>query len=92
MVDSIIINAWVPLLFQYGVTHGDEGRKEQAFSLLDQLPPEDNSIVRLWTQAGIQAVNAAQTQALIQRYNAYCTAQRCLDCQLAFRLIKGKNR
>lgn len=92
VVDSIIINAWVPLLFQYGVTHGDEGRKEQAFSLLDQLPPEDNRIVRLWAQAGIQATNAAQTQALIQRYNAYCTAQRCLDCQLAYRLIKGKNR
>ena len=90
VIDTILINAWVPLLFQYGVQHGEEERKEQALALLQQLPPENNRIVRLWRQLGVTADNAAETQALIQRYNEYCAAKRCLDCPLAFKLIKGK--
>ncbi len=90
LVDTIIINAWIPLLFEYGVLHGEERCKEQAFALLQQLPPEKNHITRLWTEAGIVPKNAAESQAVIQRYNEYCCQKKCLDCQLAFRLIKTK--
>ena len=88
LVDSIIINAWVPLLFQYGVMHDDQNRKDQAFALLEQLPPEDNRIVRLWQRLDIVPNDAFQSQALIERYNEYCNRKRCLDCHLAFRLLK----
>lgn len=87
-VNSLLVNAWVPLLFEYGVQHDDQNRKDQAFGLLQQLPAESNRIVRLWAAAGIKAANAAQTQALIQRHTEYCSKKRCLDCQLAFRFIK----
>ena len=90
LVDTIIINAWIPLLFEYGVLHGEERYKEQAFALLQQLPPEKNHITRLWAEAGIVPKNAAESQAVIQRYNEYCSQKKCLDCQLAFRLIKTK--
>ena len=86
-VETILVNAWIPLLFEYGVMHGDEDKKEQAFELLRQLPPEDNRIVRLWENEGVAPENAADTQALIQRYNEYCSRKRCLECQIAFRLI-----
>jgi len=88
VVDVLIINAWVPLLFQYGLVHDDVTRKEQAFELLRQLPAENNNIVRRWRAAGIVPQHAADTQALIQCYDEYCRRKRCLDCQLAFRLIK----
>lgn len=87
-VDSILINAWAPLLFEYGAMHGDEQCRERAFKLLQQLPPEDNRIVKLWTGEDVVPQNAAESQALIQLYNEYCSRKRCLDCQLAFRLIK----
>lgn len=90
LIDTIIINAWIPLLFEYGVLHGDEQYKEQAFRLLLQLPPEKNNITRLWMQDGIVPHNAAESQAVIQRYTEYCSKKKCLDCQLAFRLIKTK--
>ena len=70
--------------------HGEERYKEQAFALLQQLPPEKNHITRLWAEAGIVPKNAAESQAVIQRYNEYCSQKKCLDCQLAFRLIKTK--
>lgn len=90
VVDAIIINAWVPLLFEYGAAHDDEKRKEQALMILQQLPAENNRIVRLWTSASKMPRNAADTQAFIQRYTEYCSRRRCLDCQIAFRLIKCK--
>lgn len=91
VIDSIIINAWIPLLFEYGKAHGDEACKERAFALLMQMPAENNSITKLWTSEGIAPKNAAESQAVIQRYTEYCSAKRCLDCQLAFRLLKTKN-
>lgn len=89
IVDTILINAWVPLLFRYGVTHGDQTCKDKAFSLLQKLPSESNRIVKLWESEGIKPHNAAESQSLIQRYNEYCSRKRCLECQLAYRLIKS---
>ncbi|MBP5548756.1 MAG: DUF2851 family protein [Bacteroidales bacterium] len=90
LVNNILINAWVPLLCYYGMAHDNQKYKDRAFSLLQQLPPESNRIVRLWKDENIRPSNAAESQALIQRYNEYCSRQGCLDCQFAFRLIKTK--
>lgn len=90
LINTIIINAWIPLLYEYGVAHGAEMYKERAFNLLQQLPPEDNRITRLWKSAGIKIGNAAESQSVIQRYTEYCSRKKCLDCQLAFRIMKTK--
>lgn len=90
LINTIIINAWIPLLYEYGVAHGTEMYKERAFNLLQQLPPEDNRITRLWKSAGIKIGNAAESQSVIQRYTEYCSRKKCLDCQLAFRIMKTK--
>ncbi len=90
-VNSLLINAWIPLLLEYGVMRDDQRYKERAFEILKQLPPEDNNIVRLWRLQGVKPRNAAESQALIQRYNEYCCQRKCLDCQLAFRIIKDKS-
>lgn len=89
--NTIIVNAWVPLLYKYGEAHGNGTHKDRAFNLLQQLPPEDNRITRLWTDAGIVIANAAESQSAIQRFTDYCSRKKCLDCQLAFRLLKTKN-
>ena len=69
--------------------HGDERCKELALKLLRQMPAEKNRIVQLWVDEGVCPTNAAESQALLQRYSGYCKDKRCLDCQLAFKLIKG---
>lgn len=89
--DILIINAWVPLLFEYGVQHGNQGCKERALALLRQLPPEYNKITRLWGP-GHRPANAAQSQALIQLYNEHCTKKDCLRCQLGYQLLGGNER
>lgn len=86
-VNVLIINAWVPLLFEYGNQHGMQQYKEQAVDILQQLPSEDNRIVRQWDSVGIKADNAAQSQAVIQLYNNYCNHHDCLHCQIGYKII-----
>lgn len=91
LVDNILINAWIPLLFKYGELHGDDRYKECALSFLHQLPPEKNNIVRLWIDEGVMPKNAAESQSVIQRYTEYCSRKKCLECQLAYRFIKKQS-
>lgn len=86
----LIINAWVPLLFVYGIQHGQQQYKDQAFSLLSQLPPEDNAIIRRWQSYGISPTNAAESQALLQLGNNYCRNRRCLECRIGYHILKHK--
>ena len=91
LVDNILINAWIPLLFKYGELHGDDRYKERALSFLHQLPPEKNNIVRLWIDEGVMPKNAAESQSVIQRFTEYCSRKKCLECQLAYRFIKKQS-
>ena len=43
-VQSIVINAVIPVLFQYGRTMFNEAISEKALSFLEQLPFEKNEI------------------------------------------------
>ena len=88
-VNILIINAWVPLLFEYGNQHGQQQYKDQAVSILQQLPAEKNRVIRQWQSAGISALTAAQSQALLQLYNEHCTRYDCLNCPIGYRLIRS---
>ena len=86
--DLLIINAWVPLLFIYGVDHGQQHYKDQALHLLTQLAAENNAVVRRWQEAGVSPSNAAESQALLQLTNNYCSQRRCLECRIGYQLLK----
>lgn len=88
-VHNIIINAWVPLLFYYGVAHSDEMLKERAIALMHQLPAEENAIVRKWQAVGVKVQDAATSQSVIQLYNEYCQERQCLRCQFGVQVIKN---
>lgn len=89
-LDLLIINTAAPLLFAYGRSHFDESRCEQAFELLESIPPESNYITRSWAKAGISAANAADSQALIHLRNAYCNPKDCLRCRFGSAYLRKK--
>lgn len=90
--DILVINSWAPLLFEYGVQHADQERKDQAMDILQQMKPEKNHIVTLWQKAGIASENAAHSQSLLQLYNEYCKNKHCLDCPIGYHIMVRKNR
>ena len=80
--DVLIINAVTSLLFCYGKLHKDESYCDTAMLFLEDTEAEDNTIIRHFTQCGIKAENAMQTQALLHLYNIYCKRKRCLECRI----------
>ena len=88
-INLLLINAVVPCLFAYGSFRNEEEYKEKAIQLLETLKPEQNNIMEGWDALGLQAQNAAQSQALIELKNVYCQKQACLQCAIGNKILKG---
>lgn len=88
---TLIINAAIPMLFAYGRRQGNEALCDRAFDILENLPPENNNIVRLWAECGLTARNAGDTQALIQLKKQYCDRRDCLHCRIGYEYMRRYN-
>jgi hypothetical protein len=86
----ILINTVAPLLYAYGSKHLDEQMMQRALDLLENLPPEENRILKLWSSCGLKVDNAADSQALIQLKLKYCNRKDCLRCRFGYEYLKFK--
>lgn len=82
-LDVLIINTVVPMLYCYGKHRLNADLCNKAEDYLHEINSEDNSIIRRWADRGVCTSSAAESQALIQLNNAYCTKHRCTECPLA---------
>lgn len=85
---NLLINTVFPLLYLYGREKGESLYQEKALDLMSQLPPEDNHVISRWNELGINAVSAADTQALLQLKQAYCDGKYCLRCAVGTKLLR----
>ncbi len=81
MIDLVMINTVVPLLFAYGRQHHDTSLTDRALALLESLRPERNAITRTWSDLGIVPQHAADSQALLHLRLRYCDRKDCLRCR-----------
>lgn len=79
-VDVILVNTVAPLLFSYSNAHGDTEMQEFAFTLLERLPAEKNSIISMWSEYGVEALSAYDSQALVELKRNFCERGNCLRC------------
>lgn len=86
-VDVLVINVVAPVLHAYGNAFGNDNMAGVAVELLESLAPENNSITRLFEQAGIGLRDAFGSQALVQLRRAYCEPRKCLYCRFGHRLM-----
>ncbi len=89
MIDNIIINTIVPVLFAYGNYHDNGKYKERALQWLEEVSPETNSITKGFRKLQIENKSAYDSQALIELKNEYCDKKRCLDCSIGNFLLKS---
>jgi len=87
VIDILIINVIVPMLFVYGRNRDHRLYCDRAVNLLEDLKPEANRITAEWKRIGIDAANASDSQALNQLLNEYCRKKRCLECRNGQKLI-----
>jgi hypothetical protein len=86
-IDLLIINAVVPILFTYAQQKEDELLMERAFTFLEALSAEHNSIVDGWKNLGVGVDNAYRSQALIELKRQYCDLHKCLRCSIGHALL-----
>lgn len=87
----LTINTAVPMLFAYGRHTSDESLCERAIDFLDRLKAENNRIIRMWRDCGLDVRSAGDSQALIQLKNEYCDRRDCLRCRIGFEYLRKKS-
>ncbi len=87
-VHLLVINTIAPFMFHYGKMRELEGPQKRALAILEELPPEINTILEGWQILGESARNAFQSQALIHLKTRYCDAKRCLECAIGAAILK----
>jgi hypothetical protein len=88
MIDNILINTVVPVLFAYGHYNGENKYKERALAWLEQIAAEKNNITKIFSSAGVALQSAFDSQALIQLKNNYCNHKHCLKCAVGNNILK----
>lgn len=90
-IDLLLINTVIPFIFSYGQLRKDDLLSEKALIFFQQLPPEDNQIIRNWEKLGVKAQNAMESQSLIQLKQQYCSSSKCLQCRIGDYLLRLVN-
>ncbi len=89
-ITNILINTVAPMQFLYAKEQGKHELSDKSIHLLQAIKPENNNIIRLWEKLGRKATDAAQTQAMLQLYNEYCSSKKCLQCSVGNYLLRHK--
>ncbi len=90
-IQTLIINAIVPLLFCYGIKTQNQQVKDKSISFLQALKVEKNKVINAWRDSGFKGENAADGQALLHLKKEYCDKYQCLRCSIGnemFRQVK----
>jgi hypothetical protein len=85
----LLINAIVPYLFIRSKLEGFDQLQEKALDILSILPPEKNNIVSKMKELGFAANNSFDSQALLEIYNEFCLAKKCLNCAIGMKIINS---
>lgn len=89
-LESMVINAVVPVLYAYGHYRSSKKLEEKALGFLCAIKGEDNRYTRIWRQMGMPVGNASESQAVVQLMTRYCLRKDCLRCQLGYQYIKRR--
>lgn len=88
-VDLLIINTIIPLKFLYQKANGETG-DTSFLTILKKIKPEKNNIISKFSELNIAAINALETQSLLELKTNYCAPKRCLECAIG-RVILNKS-
>jgi hypothetical protein len=89
-IQNILINTVAPISFVQAKESPLREPGEHALKLLEQLPPEDNNIIRKWVTVlpdHCKPAHAADTQGLLELKKYYCLTGKCLKCMIGHQIL-----
>lgn len=87
-IQNIIINTLSLFLFAYGKALNQHNFVTRSFNLLENLPSENNAIIKQYEEAGVVVKNAFNSQAILQLKKKYCNEKKCLTCGIGIKILK----
>jgi hypothetical protein len=90
MVNTLLINTVIPLLFTYGYKIKEYRYQEKALHWLMQLAFENNRITKEWNSYQLINRTSLDSQALIELSGNYCKKRRCLECAIGISILGNK--
>ena len=90
MINNILINTIIPIVFAYGHFNDEEIYKKKALGWYEEINGEKNNITKGFAALGIENKTAFDSQALIQLKNEYCNKKRCLQCAIGNKVVNGQ--
>lgn len=87
-IHILLINTILPYMYAHAKVQNDLNRIEQIVQLMEEIPAEDNRIIRQWKTLGQRVQSAADTQALIHLYQNYCQPHRCINCDVGYQIFE----
>ncbi|MEX2513952.1 MAG: DUF2851 family protein [Cyclobacteriaceae bacterium] len=88
VLDLLAINFVIPLWYAYGRYVDLMDWQEKCFNFLQEIPPEENSIIDLFREENWPALNAFDTQGMLGLYREYCNQRKCLNCKIGQNLLR----
>lgn len=89
-IDILLINTVIPYKYAYALHRNNPHKAEEAAALMEQIAPENNSIIRQWRVLGQSIKNAADTQALLHLYQNYCQHHECINCEVGYQIFQDR--
>lgn len=89
MINNIIINTVVPMLYAYGNANHIATIKGKALHWLEVSVAERNAVTRGFQLLGVLNKTAYDSQALVELKTQYCNYKQCLRCAIGNAVIKN---
>ena len=86
-IQSVIVNAVIPVVYCYGREQHDAAMMDRAISWLNQLPAEQNTIATRFQKLGMTIDNAFKSQGALELKHTYCDQKLCLQCTIGKKLL-----
>ena len=89
-IDILLINTVIPYKYAYALYKNSPAHTENAMRLMENIPAENNTIIRQWRVLGQEIKNAADTQALLHLYQNYCQHHECINCEVGYQIFQDR--
>lgn len=86
-IDVILVNAVLPVLARMAAQKQDAELERATVSVLEQIPPEKDEIVRIFRKLGTRPHSAKEAQGMHELYRNHCLEARCVSCRIGQELL-----
>ncbi len=86
--ENLVINIIPSVLVAYSGYSGERKYLEKAIRILEQIPPENNKVIKKWRELGFEMENGFDSQGFLELKKNYCDKGLCLKCNQGISLVK----